>query len=304
MFCKYCGASIDDDALFCQKCGKKLASSSAEKTEECAQESIVPKEEIKSQEIAQEKEKTEFEQLLGEESENHSAEIQYKIGECYYLGKDGAIKDLAKAAEWFEKAAYQGHANAKSKIGAMSQDGTGVEKDIAKAKQWYKMAANNGVMFAKIALEKLEQEENARKPKHFCKNCGKEIAEGTRFCQYCGTDQQSQSYTYSASSNIASSNISSASSPKSKTTLLVLFFLLNSIGAHYFYVGRTGLGVIRLCVSFFAGFFTGFYNSTYDNTSLALACALGIGEVIWWIFEIVAIVKNQFKDCDGKFISD
>ena len=159
MFCKYCGASIDDDALFCQKCGKKLASSSAEKTEERAQEVTVPKEEIKPQEIAQEK--TEFEQLLEEESENHSAEIQYKIGECYYLGRDGAIKDLAKAAEWFEKAAYQGHANAKSKIGAMYQDGTGIEKDIAKAKQWYKMAADDGVLFAKIALEKLEQEENS-----------------------------------------------------------------------------------------------------------------------------------------------
>ncbi len=133
---------------------------------------LTTKAEIKTQEITQKKEKTEFEQLLEEESESHSAEIQYKIGECYYNGTDGTSKDLAKAAECFEKAAYQGYANAQSKIGSLYQNGIGVEKDIARAKQWYKMAANNGVMFAKIALEKLEQEENARKPKHFCKNCG------------------------------------------------------------------------------------------------------------------------------------
>ena len=248
MFCKYCGTKLDDDSAFCTNCRKVLKQSaeienqvSTEANEENSNEDSKLNEELQDSKVA-------LENLLEEEAKNHSAEIQYKIGECYYLGKDGAIKDLAKAADWFEKAAYQGHANAQCKIGFLYQSGTGVEKDIAKAKQWYKMSANNGVLFAKTALEKLEQEENALKPKHFCKNCGKEIAEGTRFCQYCGTDQQSQSYTYSASSNIASSNTYFASSPKSKTTLLVLFFLLNGFGVHYFYVGRTGLGILRLSI--------------------------------------------------------
>ena len=211
---------------------------------------------------------------------------------------------MAKAADWFEKAAYQGHANAQCKIGFLYQSGTGVEKDIAKAKQWYKMSANNGVLFAKTALEKLEQEENALKPKHFCKNCGKEIAEGTRFCQYCGTDQQSQSYTYSASSNIASSNTYFASSPKSKTTLLVLFFLLNGFGVHYFYVGRTGLGILRLSIIVISFFLAMDYQINYNNTSLSFAFILYIVLFIWWIFELVAMIKNEFKDKDGRAVTN
>lgn len=32
MFCKYCGSEIADDALFCQKCGKKLVSTDEQET--------------------------------------------------------------------------------------------------------------------------------------------------------------------------------------------------------------------------------------------------------------------------------
>ncbi len=107
------------------------------------------------------KSESEIEQLLESEAESHSAEVQFKIGECYYNGTGGASKDLAKAAEYFEKACWQRHANAQVKLGSMYEKGTGVEKDIAKAKAYYKMALGNGVMSAKIALEKIEKEENA-----------------------------------------------------------------------------------------------------------------------------------------------
>ena len=183
----YCGTKLDDDSAFCTNCGKILKQS----TEIKNQVSTEANEESQDSKLSEELQdsKIALENLLEEEAKNHSAKIQYKIGECYYNGTGGASKDLAKAAVWFEKAAHQGHANAQSKIGSLYQNGTGVEKDIAKAKQWYKMAANNGVMFAKITLEKLEQEENARKPKHFCKNCGVELRTEAKFCTSCGMSQ-------------------------------------------------------------------------------------------------------------------
>ena len=153
MFCKYCGTKLDDDSAFCTNCRKVLKQSaeienqvSTEANEENSNEDSKLNEELQDSKVA-------LENLLEEEAKNHSAEIQYKIGECYYNGTGGACKDLAKAAEW------------------------------------YKMAASNGVMSSKIALEKLEQEENAHKPKHFCKYCGVELRAGAKFCTSCGMSQ-------------------------------------------------------------------------------------------------------------------
>lgn len=49
--------------------------------------------------------------------------------------------DKGKAAEWYRKAADQGHAEAQFKLGKMYATGNGVEKDEGKAAEWHRKAA-------------------------------------------------------------------------------------------------------------------------------------------------------------------
>ena len=78
---------------------------------------------------------------------------QYNLGNCFKDGK-GVGKDLAKAVEWFTKAAEQGNADAQYNLGMCYQDGKGVEQDLKKAVEWYTKAAeqNNATAQYMLAL--------------------------------------------------------------------------------------------------------------------------------------------------------
>jgi TPR repeat protein len=72
-----------------------------------------------------------------------SAKAQFCAGEIYYLGKL-VPKSLAKAAQWYSKAAVSGSADAMNRIGemwAMGADGT---VDLMEAAKWYRKAAFKG----------------------------------------------------------------------------------------------------------------------------------------------------------------
>ncbi len=62
------------------------------------------------------------------------------------------------------------------------------------------------------------------------------------------------------------------------TTLLLCIFL-GTLGVHRFFVGKNKTGVYMILVTF-------------------LTC--GIGGLIWWIIDLVAIVNGTFTDNDGK----
>ena len=69
------------------------------------------------------------------------------------------------------------------------------------------------------------------------------------------------------------SNYVTMTSDKKKTTALILCIFLGMFGAHYFYVGRIGKGVLALCtVNFF-----------------------GVG----WILDIIKIATGGFRDNAG-----
>jgi TPR repeat protein len=59
-------------------------------------------------------------------------------------GGTGIPKDEAKAVEWYEKAAAQGHAEAQNNLGVMYDKGKGVPQDQARAVEWYRKAAAQG----------------------------------------------------------------------------------------------------------------------------------------------------------------
>lgn len=111
----------------------------------------------------------------------------YNVGVYYFSRKGGVELDLAKAAEYFSKAAQLGFAPAQVRmspppsqhkcvpallvnasvsppptpqvnLGNMYYQGLGVEKDWTRAKELYR-AAQGADKNAKVLLEELEQEE-------------------------------------------------------------------------------------------------------------------------------------------------
>ncbi|KAF0111393.1 MAG: hypothetical protein FD163_1006 [Hyphomonadaceae bacterium] len=63
----------------------------------------------------------------------------------------------------------------------------------------------------------------------FCRGCGKDIHESAVACPHCGARQRSGS-----------------GKQKTKTAAAIWAFFLGGIGAHKFYLGQAGLGILYL----------------------------------------------------------
>ena len=66
-------------------------------------------------------------------------------------------------------------------------------------------------------------------PMQFCRGCGKEIHDSALSCPHCGAPNWSVSTT-----------------GKSRVTAILLAFFLGGFGAHKFYLGQVGLGILYL----------------------------------------------------------
>jgi hypothetical protein len=80
-----------------------------------------------------------------------TAKAQYYVGEIYYQGKL-VPKDVAKAADWFNKAATQGSPEAMNRIGEMWAAGMNGAPDPKEAAKWYHKAAAKGLAEAQYNL--------------------------------------------------------------------------------------------------------------------------------------------------------
>ncbi|MEJ0011975.1 MAG: peptidoglycan-binding protein [Bauldia sp.] len=81
---------------------------------------------------------------------------------------DGSLvkKDLAKAAEWYTKAAQGGVAVAQYRLGSLYERGQGVAKDLTSAVNWYQRAADQGNVNAMHNLAVLMSEGADAQPDH------------------------------------------------------------------------------------------------------------------------------------------
>ena len=78
------------------------------------------------------------------------ADAQFSLGQLYYLGQ-GVAKDDEEAADWFEAAALQNHMGAQFNLGVMYANG----QRYAHAKYWWTKAAQSGDEQAQAALKQL-----------------------------------------------------------------------------------------------------------------------------------------------------
>lgn len=71
----------------------------------------------------------------------------------------------------------------------------------------------------------------------FCSSCGAIIKKEAELCPKCGVRQKPASETHT---------ITTPKRIKSRVTAAILAILLGGIGAHKFYIGRIGLGILYL----------------------------------------------------------
>ena len=95
------------------------------------------------------------------------------MGNCYYYG-NGVEVDYEKAAEWFTKAAEQGHAEAQYNLGFCYENGKGVPQDNEKAVEWYEKAAEQGYDDAIKKLEELKEKGESSEPQASSNKMSKE----------------------------------------------------------------------------------------------------------------------------------
>ena len=113
----------------------------------------------------------------------------------------------------------------------------------------------------------------------FCKHCGKQIEDDVRFCKYCGGDQEGHSSNASPQTFVPARSSPQKrrrnGSPKSRLIAALLAFFLGWCGAHRYYVGKIGSGIVQL-----------------------LLCWCLVGE-IWAFVDFIFILCGSFEDSDG-----
>jgi hypothetical protein len=79
-------------------------------------------------------------------------EAELDLGRAYHLGGHGVVKDFAKAADLYRKAAAHGNAKAMYNLGYIYHHGQGVGTDDSVAAQWFEKAAEKGLPAAELEV--------------------------------------------------------------------------------------------------------------------------------------------------------
>lgn len=92
----------------------------------------------------------------------------------------------------------------------------------------------------------------------FCKHCGQKIPKDAVLCTFCGrmVEEAQQNAApqivinndnNNVNSNVNQANAALSSKMKNKWVAVALCFFLGAFGAHKFYEGKVGMGILYLC---------------------------------------------------------
>lgn len=82
---------------------------------------------------------------------NGNVKAMYDVGKLYERGR-GVLKDIKKAAEWYQKAATAGNPSAQARLGILYFEGRGVKQNYKKALKLLISAANKNIPSAQFQL--------------------------------------------------------------------------------------------------------------------------------------------------------
>jgi preprotein translocase subunit YajC len=141
----------------------------------------------------------------------------------------------------------------------------------------------------------------------YCKECGHQIANDSKFCASCGKPQNAGTVSKNIFADIKSESLyGNQSQPKSQVIALILWFFL--AGFHRFYVGKIGTGILMLLMWFFvifgmtvkekaeiaSIFETGRNLSQTGDTIVTISGVLAIILVIWELVDLIRIINGSF----------
>lgn len=89
-------------------------------------------------------------------AEQGHSEAQYSLGLMNYVGQTGG-QDFSNAAKWFQMAAESGHIQAQYNLGFLYYEGKGVQQDLKTAYGWIDRAAQQGYAKAVKARDALQK---------------------------------------------------------------------------------------------------------------------------------------------------
>lgn len=119
-------------------------------------------------------------------AEKGNADAQYNMGSIFDDGKEGIVKDDAKAIECYTKAAEKGHGGAQLTLGLMYFEGKGrITKDYVKAFELLKKAATSGNATAQFMVASMYRDGKgvARSYISAFKWCSKAASQGLSVAQ-------------------------------------------------------------------------------------------------------------------------
>ena len=109
----------------------------------------------------------------------------------------------------------------------------------------------------------------------YCVRCGRDMRPDDRFCRNCGWDSKyAQAAPPTPPAPRPRAPLPPNTSPKNRLTALLLCVLLGPFGAHRFYLGKIGTGVLWLVTLGFLG--------------------LGV------VFDVIMIATGECRDSEGK----
>lgn len=160
--------------------------------------------------------------------------------------------------------------------------------------------------------------ENPVNEKKYCEQCGTQNEKTAKFCLSCGAsmipgqesvkketvnnEPKPASFT-PVTTNAETKNFTPTDSTKSRTVAALLAFFFGEIGAHRFYVGKTGSAVVQMLLglSFIISLFTMAADFFEAGVFFLL---LGIGWCFWTLIDFIMILCGSFRDKDNLLITN